>query len=305
MAKLSQSKINTVLENLIPSQQPPMSEIDWRPKFQNQFTAEVIIGGYRKVKATVSNGWDSVTENIHFKKDFDEGGEKYKYQLDVGGYGVKVIDDSAKQDALLKAKVAEYGRVMPELLTWAGTGGFGKGLNVTRKVVSGIEKIADGTFEAESLAQKLDVKKIVDNVKYLEYKPSSGIKLKTAQGETTTILGSYNKDMQHIIGEIGNVKSTDFGPRIGDFNVLNVPDELYVNSKQFWNEYNQPWLQNAIKRNDDILMATKPEFGSGNLLFRQSYETGKYELSGFGKEYYYLRNNGYIFDFNTMQMIPK
>jgi hypothetical protein len=43
--------------------------------------------------------------------------------------------------------------------------------------------------------------------------------------------------MKAIVNELGNVKSTDFGPRTGGFNVLNVPDELYVTPKQFWGEY--------------------------------------------------------------------
>jgi hypothetical protein len=139
----------------------------------------------------------------------------------------------------------------------------------------------------------------------LNYQPSSGVRLERTPDKTTTILGNYNKDMSHIIRELGNVKSTDFGPRVSNFNVLNVPDEFYKNPKQFWNEFNQPWLESVISRKDKILMATKPEFGSENLLFRRNYKTGKYELSGFGKEYHYLRKNGYILNSETMQMVPK
>lgn len=109
--------------------------------------------------------------------------------------------------------------------------------------------------------------------------------------------------MKGIVGELGNKKSTDFGPRTGDFNVLNVPDELYKSPKQFWNEYNEPWLKNAIDRGDPILMATTPEFGANSLLFRTNDATGKMELSGFGKEYLFLRQNGYSFDAATKQMI--
>jgi hypothetical protein len=139
----------------------------------------------------------------------------------------------------------------------------------------------------------------------LSYTPSSGIKLNATSGETTTILGSYQQDMKYIVDELGNVKSIDFGPRVDGFNVLNVPDELYINPKQFWDEYNKPWLDNAIARHDSILMASEPSFGQDSLLFRRNITTGKYELSGFGKEYCYLRKNGYYFDYNNGKMLFK
>ncbi|WP_207642625.1 hypothetical protein [Ruminiclostridium josui] len=100
-------------------------------------------------------------------------------------------------------------------------------------------------------------------------------------------MGTFAKDTGAIVNELGNVKTTNFGPRQNGFNVLNVPDELYQNPTQFWNEYNKPWLDNAISRNDIIIMATKPEFQVGSLYRTNS--VGKLELSGFGKEYNYLR----------------
>lgn len=137
----------------------------------------------------------------------------------------------------------------------------------------------------------------------LNYSPTSGVELVTTPGKTTTILGTYVKDTGSIVNELGNVKSTNLGPRQNGFNVLNIPDELYQNPKQFWNEFNQPWLDNAITRNDTILMASKPEFNVGSLFRKNS--SGKLELSGFGKEYRHLRKNGYVFDPNTNQMIKK
>jgi len=61
----------------------------------------------------------------------------------------------------------------------------------------------------------------------IKYKPSSGAVLKATPGKTTTILGSYDKDMKTIVEELGNVKSTYVGPNDGGFNVLNIPDEIY------------------------------------------------------------------------------
>ena len=102
---------------------------------------------------------------------------------------------------------------------------------------------------------------------------------------------------------MGNVKSTDFGPRDGGFNLLNTPDKLYKTPQQFWNEYNKPWLDNVIERNDIIKLATEP---TDDVLYRiNNIETGVKELSGFGKEYNYLLDHGYKFDSSTMQMVPR
>ena len=141
------------------------------------------------------------------------------------------------------------------------------------------------------------------NCRRLNYKPSSGVELVTTPGKTTTILGTYGKVTGAIISELGNIKSTDLGPRPNGFNVLNVPIPGEYNAKQFWNDFNEPWLDSAIKRNDIILLATMPEFKVGSLFRKNSL--GKLELSGFGKEYSHLRKNGYIFDSNTKRMIKK
>lgn len=68
--------------------------------------------------------------------------------------------------------------------------------------------------------------------------------LETTPNKTTTVLGTYKSDTGAILEELGNVKSLDFGPREGGFNLLNTPDELYVSPSQFWKEYKllKQWL---------------------------------------------------------------
>lgn len=78
-----------------------------------------------------------------------------------------------------------------------------------------------------------------------------------------------------------------------------TPDELYISPDQFWNEYNKPWLDNVISRNDIIKIATEPEWRN---LTRINNLTGKIELSGFGREYKYLKKHGYIYDSVTKTM---
>jgi len=144
------------------------------------------------------------------------------------------------------------------------------------------------------------------NTQTLSYKPSSGVVLQAQEGKTTTILGSFQNDMREVVSEVGNVKNTDFGPKPGGFNVLNVPDELYRNPKQFWTEYNQPWLSDAINRGDNFLMATRPGFDvadvkSGfSVLARPNPVIGKMELSGLGREYLTMKRAGYSYESGVM-----
>ena len=141
--------------------------------------------------------------------------------------------------------------------------------------------------------------KIITEIKY---QSSSGAIFKANPNKTTTILGSFDKDMKNVVNEMGNVKSTYFGAKKGGFNVLNVPDDMYKSADQFWNEINKPWLDEAIKRGDDIVLATKPE---GKYLYRFNTKTHKSEISGFGREYNYLRKNGYVYDDVTNTMIRR
>ncbi|MBX4134234.1 hypothetical protein JMI89_11415, partial [Frischella sp. Ac48] len=137
-------------------------------------------------------------------------------------------------------------------------------------------------------------------IQELNHKATSGAFLTTDPNKTTTILGTYIDDTQYIIKELNLEKSTNFGARKGGFNLLNTPDELYKNPMQFWNEYNKPWLDNVIKRGDNIILATSP---IDSKLYKTNRITGTKELTGFGREYYYLLENGYKFDSKTNQMI--
>lgn len=161
--------------------------------------------------------------------------------------------------------------------------------------ISIMEKGIQGEVRNINTKGAVDVGRIITRI---EYKPSSGVVLKAKPDKTTTILGSFDKDMENIVNEMGDVKSTNFGPPKGGFNVLNVPDELY-NPDTFWDLYNKPWLDEVINRGDDIVLETNPD---RNVLTRINYSTGKEELTGFGKEIDYLTQKGYIFDARTNTM---
>jgi hypothetical protein len=87
-------------------------------------------------------------------------------------------------------------------------------------------------------------------------------------------------------------------PKKGSYNLLNTPDELYkaLGPDRFWNEVNAPFLQAAIDRGDEIYLATKPTtFNTKNLANSDG-------LSGFGREYKYLTDRGYVYEPSTGKM---
>ena len=136
--------------------------------------------------------------------------------------------------------------------------------------------------------------------KELSFGTSSGVKLTAVPDKTTTVLGSYGKDMQHILSELDYPKTLDFGAKKSGFNVLNAPDSLYKNPDQFWKDYNKPFLDEAIKRGDVFPLATKP---TNRFLNRRNPDTGLIERSGFGREYDYLISKGYKYDSATSSMV--
>lgn len=61
--------------------------------------------------------------------------------------------------------------------------------------------------------------------------------------------------------------------------------------------FNKPWLDQAIARGDDIILATPP---SKNFL-----EIGNGARTGFGREINYLIDNGYQYDEVAKKMIKR
>lgn len=115
-------------------------------------------------------------------------------------------------------------------------------------------------------------------MKILKLKPSwmPERTITTKPNETVTLLGNYIKDTKRALEELNYPKSTNFGAKNGDFNLLNVPDEIYEISPDFFKEYNLPWLAEATNRGDDVIIMSD-KFDQ-NLLFRKG------EITGFGKE---------------------
>ncbi|MBK8893333.1 MAG: hypothetical protein IPN64_04535 [Propionivibrio sp.] len=107
--------------------------------------------------------------------------------------------------------------------------------------------------------------------------------------KTTTVLGRWQSDMQSIIdGQIRAPKSDDFGVAPGGFNVLNVSHATEdAAGVHFFERINKPFLDQALKRGDDIALGTIPQRFDDVL-----YSNG--QLKGnFAKELDYLVKNNY------------
>ena len=70
-----------------------------------------------------------------------------------------------------------------------------------------------------------------------------------------TILGRFRPDIANLINELGSFKNVGLGEVPGGINILNKPD-YYYNASTWWNVFNKPWLDKAIRRGDDIYLAT-------------------------------------------------
>ncbi len=135
---------------------------------------------------------------------------------------------------------------------------------------------------------------------------SSGVVIQATVGKTTTVLGNYVADMKGIIVEqTGIPKSMNFlDAKPTSFNILNVPDDyaatlMRQSPDAFWNQVNKPFLDAAIKRGDEIYLATRP---TESVLSRVAPD-GNSIQTGFGREYDYLIANGYTHSTTTGKMV--
>ncbi|MAT15363.1 MAG: hypothetical protein CMJ46_08850, partial [Planctomyces sp.] len=132
-------------------------------------------------------------------------------------------------------------------------------------------------------------------IKWIKWNPTSGRRLFSTPGKTTTIIGRFDSDMQHIKRELNPPEWTTAEQArnaVGqeEFNMLNMSDEVYnANRDNFWEDYNKPWLDGAIERGDDIFVASDP-LDYANLINTNGRRTA------FGEEVKYLKEKGFEYD---------
>lgn len=168
--------------------------------------------------------------------------------------------------------------------------------------LTGVDNQNTATYYGKGADARINALKSAGDVQVLQYVPTSKATIYTTPGVTTTVLGRYDPDTMSILEELEYEKSLNFGPREGGLNLLNAPDGAYKDADQFWNEINRPWLDQAIQRGDIIVLATLPGWWK---LKQYNHTTGKFEQTGFGREYEYLREHGYVYDRKTRTMRPQ
>jgi len=125
---------------------------------------------------------------------------------------------------------------------------------------------------------------------------SDGFVILPVPGETTTVLGRYASDMNSVINDqlMYPTNSNFVASNPGGINVLNVPDGVQtladgsrMTADQFWQTVNKPFVDAAIARGDNIILATPPT--NGALVVNGT-------ITGFGREYQYLIQNHYSYN---------
>jgi hypothetical protein len=155
--------------------------------------------------------------------------------------------------------------------------------------------------QVDNMPEGPEVRKLLDDLAEVtsvrsidNFIPSSGTPLVGNANKTTTLLGRWNPDMKqvhdHMLPDDFNV-GTPWGnlqENLGSFNFLKVPDHIASAASDFFEQFNRPWLQEAINRGDDIILATKPSDPSKYM----NLQTG--ELAGmFSHELNFLVDNDY------------
>lgn len=125
-----------------------------------------------------------------------------------------------------------------------------------------------------------------------------GIAITPQASVTTTVLGVYKSvagggSTKDIIEGSTYPETSDFGEKIGGFNLLNVNKEVGKKSGDFWKEFNSIFLDEAIKRGDVIQLVSQQTVA---VIRRQDGS-----LSGYGREIQYMESRGLIFHPDTMQ----
>ena len=249
----------------------------------------------------------------------EAAGEFLEHPVDATERAIKATLDQADQ---LEAagRIDEAQRLRAGLVTDGVLAITGAGAVVLRgsgKVLGTLARGEGSAFDSAVLT-KDEVQRIVDQNRIenrrtadgtasdfpREIRTSSGIVIRANPDKTTTILGSFRKDMQYAIkGQLDlQLSDVDLGsPRPGSFNILNVPDSVAkrLGDERFWNEVNKPFLDAAIDRGDVIVLATKPD----RSVMSRTGDDGLARTSAFGREYDYLRSRGFSYDGLTGQMV--
>ena len=101
--------------------------------------------------------------------------------------------------------------------------------------------------------------------------------------------GAAPSNTSNALSNTRYLASTDFDGRTGGYQLLNVPNRMYATSVDFWDEYNEPWINTlALDAAVEFIVLTDPM--NPSLLFRNG------QASGFNRELTTLLTGNYNLD---------
>jgi len=109
-----------------------------------------------------------------------------------------------------------------------------------------------------------------------------GKTINLSRNKTNVLIGSFwngakPSNTSEALEKLKYLTNADFKHRPGGIQLLNVPDEMYRRSSDFWQKYNLPWL-NKMADLDGVEFIILSDITDIGLLYRSG------ELSGFGRE---------------------
>jgi len=132
--------------------------------------------------------------------------------------------------------------------------------NLMGKFKASLISLSDDAFKkaiSEFVCIHADKLKIISGVSTKSLS-IAGKLVNLSREKVNTILGRYKPDIKDLFDNLGSYKNVGLGEVNGGINLLNRPQHYeYLSAEQWWNTWNKQWLENAIKRGDDIYLATE------------------------------------------------
>ena len=158
------------------------------------------------------------------------------------------------------------GEALVDVIT-LGSGAAAVVAGGTKVTINAVQRAQVAKVVADAEASAVAKAKI-DNNFFADGSSSTPVGLQTSAGvlspnpnKTTTVLGRWRNDMESVIdGQMQPPKTEDFGARPGGFNVLNVSKATEeAAGQEFFERINKPFLDEAVARGDDVVLATIPQ----------------------------------------------
>jgi len=230
----------------------------------------------------------------------------YTYYIDTTYYYQDVPKGIAQLSSVLLSFVPVLGEIKDvqegitgvDILTGETLSSFDRVVSIVCVVLPVISSsqtriVKKGFTKLDNVDELFDASKGI--VKTLNHVASSGVELASKANKTTTILGNYKKDIKYIISELEYPKTFDFNAKPGGFNILNIPNGFYKNGTQFWNDFNKEFIDKAVERGDNIILATP---ATDKFLYNEK------GITGFGREIEYLTTQkGYTLSADKTRLI--